>query len=194
MLPYAIMAIQNSNRRNFMTGLYIDYHALLRHKAFAILGSYQDAEDTVSAAFARLVGKVEFLEKMESCVLTAYVVSTVENVARNFIKHRGVVSKHAYLGSSDDALDAISKTDGGEDIQRLIADRDAVSTALGHLGGLPEMDMRVLEYKYILQLSDKEIAALLDIKPQSVRQYLTRARRKAKELLKERGITSSADI
>ena len=41
-----------------------------------------------------------------------------------------------------------------------------------------------MESKYILQLSDKEIAKELDLAPQSVRSFLTRARRKAYAILK----------
>lgn len=57
--------------------------------------------------------------------------------------------------------------------------------ALAHvISKLPERDKALLESKYILQLSDKEIAKELDLAPQSVRSFLTRARRKAYAILK----------
>ena len=52
----------------------------------------------------------------------------------------------------------------------------------------PRLDMRsryILEAKYILEKSDKEIADELHIKPQSVRMALTRARKNAIELLRK---------
>ena len=49
---------------------------------------------------------------------------------------------------------------------------------------LSERDRRLLESKYILGLSDKDIAKELDISPPSVRNYLTRARRRAYAMMK----------
>ena len=49
---------------------------------------------------------------------------------------------------------------------------------------LPEKDRMVLESKYILELSDEEIAKELNIAAKSVRSYLTRARRKAFAMMK----------
>ena len=49
---------------------------------------------------------------------------------------------------------------------------------------LSEKDRILLESKYILMLSDKEIAEELNIAPSSVRSCLTRARRKAYAILK----------
>ncbi|MDR0292760.1 MAG: sigma-70 region 4 domain-containing protein [Oscillospiraceae bacterium] len=54
------------------------------------------------------------------------------------------------------------------------------------LDKLPERERAVLVYKYVMDMTDNEIAALLDIQPQSVRQYLTRARRNAIMVLNKR--------
>jgi len=40
-----------------------------------------------------------------------------------------------------------------------------------------------LYFKYILEMHDREIADILNIAPASMRQYLTRVRRKAKDLM-----------
>ena len=53
----------------------------------------------------------------------------------------------------------------------------------------PQLDARsryLLEAKYILEMGDAEIASSLDIKPSSVRMSLTRARKNALELLKNK--------
>lgn len=47
---------------------------------------------------------------------------------------------------------------------------------LAHLG---ERDRILLTEKYLKETSDEEIAAMLEIKPQCVRVYLARARRRA---------------
>jgi RNA polymerase sigma-70 factor (ECF subfamily) len=47
---------------------------------------------------------------------------------------------------------------------------------------LPEKQKELLYFKYMLGMNDSEIAAIFDIAPDSVRQYLTRARRSAKKI------------
>lgn len=44
---------------------------------------------------------------------------------------------------------------------------------------LPQRDRDILMYRYILEMSDEEIAGLLNIKPGSVRMCLSRARKNA---------------
>ncbi|SFR14632.1 RNA polymerase sigma factor, sigma-70 family [Desulfoscipio geothermicus DSM 3669] len=48
---------------------------------------------------------------------------------------------------------------------------------------LSEKQKDLLYFKYILEMTDTEIAETFGIAPDSVRQYLTRARRAAKELM-----------
>lgn len=48
---------------------------------------------------------------------------------------------------------------------------------------LPEKQKDLLYFKYILGMADAEIAEIFGIAPDSVRQYLTRARREAKKLM-----------
>lgn len=52
---------------------------------------------------------------------------------------------------------------------------------------LPKEDRLALEAKYILQLSDREIARQLGIQPASVRMRLTRARRRARKEMEKEG-------
>lgn len=47
---------------------------------------------------------------------------------------------------------------------------------------LPEKEKELLYFKYILEMDNSELAEILGIALASVRQYLTRARRKAQEL------------
>ncbi|MDD4621440.1 MAG: sigma-70 region 4 domain-containing protein [Methanosarcina sp.] len=48
---------------------------------------------------------------------------------------------------------------------------------------LPPKQKYLLYFKYLLEMNDKDIAEILNISPDSVRQYLTRARRETKKLI-----------
>ena len=52
---------------------------------------------------------------------------------------------------------------------------------------LSETDNLILTGKYFLDYSDAELAAFIGCKPSSIRMMLTRARRNALNLIKERG-------
>lgn len=53
----------------------------------------------------------------------------------------------------------------------------------------PQLDLRtrqLLEDKYVLNMSDAEIASALGVKPSSVRMLLTRARSKARKAIEKK--------
>lgn len=53
------------------------------------------------------------------------------------------------------------------------------------ISNLPQKQKDLLFFKYILEMSDEDIAEVFEIAPNSVRQYLTRARRNAKKLMEK---------
>jgi RNA polymerase sigma-70 factor (ECF subfamily) len=99
-----------------------------------------------------------------------------------FIKHRDVQQKHIYFGEDADLAEMIPSP-----IDNIIEDRIVHQEEIAELRDiilkLPEKHKDLLYFKYILELHDGEIADILNIAPDSVRQYLTRARRAAKALL-----------
>lgn len=52
---------------------------------------------------------------------------------------------------------------------------------------LSERDRNLLYHKYNLEMSDKEISEIMDIPVNNIRQFLTRARRRALNILKKEG-------
>ncbi len=58
-------------------------------------------------------------------------------------------------------------------------DMERVDLLSRGLEKLPQRDRDILMYRYILEMSDEEIAGLLNIKPGSVRMCLSRARKNA---------------
>ena len=69
----------------------------------------------------------------------------------------------------------------------MIIQKEELETLSNAILRLLEKDKDLLYYKYILEMNDVEIAKILSIAPDSVRQYLTRARRKARKLMEKEG-------
>ena len=54
---------------------------------------------------------------------------------------------------------------------------------------LPQRELDILNYRYLLELPHKEIARLMGLKPEHVRMLLTRAKRKLLLAYREKGGT-----
>ncbi len=180
MIMMLISEMEKDEDKAFMLNLYKDYYGLVRKNVYNITHHADNVEDLTNDTFIKLIGKISLLRTFESCKLVAYVVYTSKSVAINFIKHRDVQQKHAYYGEE---MDLAERIPGIEDPEDRIIHQEEMKEMGNVIVKLPDKQKDVLYFKYILEMDDRDIAEILKIAPDSVRQYLTRARRSAKELL-----------
>lgn len=184
MLMIMIAALESDDDKTFILNLYRNYYALVRKTVYNITRDGEHAEDLVNDTFIRLIEKISLIRTLESCKLAAYVVYTSRSVAINFTKHRDVQQKYLYFGEGADLAEWIpSLTDNI--IEERIIHQEEITALRDAILKLPEKQKELLYFKYILELHDQEIADIFNIAPDSVRQYLTRARREAKELMEK---------
>ena len=181
MMPLALLTIEDDDDRAFMTQLYEKYSGLMYRVAYDCVRDYSDAQDIVNDVVVKLIDKIPLLREKESCVLRSYVVSAIRRTSLNALKKRG---RKALL--DDDAL-----ADMPDD--RATVEADAIARAsqadiAAALDKLPERERHLLRWKYFEEYTDEEIAALLGIGKDSVRAYLTKARRHMRALLERQGI------
>lgn len=175
MIPIYILAIESDHDRDFMTGLYLDYKGLIYREILARSGA-ETADDLVQETMIRLIDKVELLETLDEKRLTAYVAETAKNIAKNHLR-----KKEGRTVSVEELSELPDPTGTAED--RVLGSVD--TSALKQVwGSLPEDVRSLLRMKYFLQMDNKEIAAHLGIKPESVRMRLTRARGRLLERMK----------
>ena len=184
MIMLMITALESEEDKAFMLNLYKNYYALVRKTVYNITRDKHQAEDLANDTFIKLIDKISSIRTLESCSLAAYVVYTSRSVAINFIKRRDVQQKHLYFGEDADLAEKIpSLTDNI--IEERIVHQEEINELKDAILKLPEKQKELLYFKYILELHDREIANILNIAPGSVRQYLTRARREAKEIMEK---------
>ena len=176
----AILKLESEEERNFMANLYINYRALMKKKAFGYVDNNYDAEEIVQIAFLKLIEKVARLKTLECCKLTAYIVSTIETTSLDFIRSRKRSSNSMFLFGDDDVIQDIPDIDTPEKIIAENYDKEIIHKAIKKLN--PKYKI-IIEGKYFLNMPDKEIAEILNIKPKSVREYLTRARKALQKIL-----------
>lgn len=181
MLPVVMAAMDDPQERDFMTQLYLEYEKLLFSTAWKFTTSRYDAEEIVQSSLERLIKKVSVLQRLERCTLAAYIVSTVRNTALNHLRKADRIRRtEADIDRQPEADEAQLSLD---DMLILRENRRTIAAAWPDV---PEGDRLLLEGKYLLELSDGELAALAGCKVDSVRMKLTRARRRAMKIMLEK--------
>jgi RNA polymerase sigma-70 factor (ECF subfamily) len=166
--------------REFILALYEKYNKLIYRKIQDRVGTTHEIEDLVNDTLIKLIEKIETLKSLEERELLYYIVKASNHTASDFIKRCSVQQKHIYYGNANDLRDNISelKDESYTYNERL---EDLAKAILK----LPERDSGLLIDKYFFHKTDRELAASIGIKENSVREYLTRARRRARALMEK---------
>lgn len=178
--PVVIMAIENSEDRDFMMRLYDEYHRIMCAQAYEVLQDHQYVEDVISEACLALIEKIEILTQLECPALRAYIVSTIRNTALNFVKRLSRQRKRT-LDDPDLAFETIADEKAQVDSGILL--NDEVERVTRAILQLPESEQKVMQMKFYDNMSNDEIALNLGVKAESVRKYIVRARRHILEIL-----------
>ena len=181
MIMMVIAAMESDENKAFILNLYHDYYGLVRKTVYNITHDANHVEDLINDTFIKLIEKISLIRTLDSCKRTAYIVYTSKSVAINFIKHRDVQKKHTYYGKDRDLAEKIPNL--GDTMEERVVHQEEIEELGNAILRLPEKQKDLLYFKYILEMKDREIARIFEISPDSVRQYLTRARRKAKDLM-----------
>ena len=182
MLPIILSAVESPGDQDFLFQLYTKYQRLMFSTVRKYLTDPQEVEDVVQDALVKMIEIVSKLREMDCCTLPALVVIIVRNTSIDHAKHLNVTNKHSLpLSYSSDAASEAPSLDE----LAILGER---SSSLHNIWPrLSEDDQLLLYGKYVLGLSDQELARLIGCKPNSIRMKLTRARRKAlNEVKKER--------
>ena len=165
---------------SFMKDLYQKYARLMYATALDCMPGSQDCEDIVQDAVESLCRKVHMLMDLPTPALTVYIVSTVKNKARDFLRHQAVVSRHitALDEVSLDRYEAPAPTP-----ETLVEIKEDAAGLYKVWNRLPGEDRDLLYRKYVLGQSNEELAEIFHCKKDNIRMRLMRAKRKAAALM-----------
>lgn len=170
------------NHAASITAFYFKYKALLFREVWKYLSTQDEAEDIVCETLVRILEKAETFYAMSPAQQIQYARAIVRNLSFRHYKR----SEHFTMIPFEEVE------------AHLLADPDVNLESIAHRklqvlhlrkvwAKLPPKDRLLLEQKYILNWSNEQIASQLKIKPQSVRMYLTRAKRHTVKFLREEG-------
>lgn len=163
--------VEAHDRDRVLTGLFIDQYDPLRRLAYVLLGNGAMAEEIVMEAFAKATSKWHLVGKADHP--SAYMRQIVVNLCRSKIRRQILERKvgEMFKRRDEDIVDRTAEGYGMDlDIWRAVQ-------------RLPERQRSVVVLRYLEDLSEPEIAEVLDVPVGTVKSQLSRGRRKLAQWL-----------
>lgn len=183
MITFLISAEEKDGKRKFLADIFEKYYDAMLRKAEKLIPDSEDAAELVQEVFIDFIERAEGIMAVEEKKLPAYLMSSVRFASYNYYRRKRTEKKHLVFESFEE--DAELLCDEKAIPEELFIKKEAAEALCAALEKIPEKYRNILEYKYILGLSDREIGARINISENSVRSCLTRARRKAFAVMKE---------
>ncbi|MVZ61065.1 RNA polymerase sigma-70 factor [Sphingobacterium humi] len=167
-----LVILKNDNEQAY-EAIYKRYHSLLFIYAHKKLLDKKEAEDVVQDVLLKLWHNRQQLDERMS--LPAYLYTAVRNKAFDIFAHQQVSEK--YLASLADFNPAVANTD------YLLRENQLKELIQREIDALPVRMREIFQLSRRDKLSNKEIAAYLDLSPHTVDTQIKRALRLLKKRL-----------
>ena len=170
LLMFLSLLGSDEDRKKF-TELYEEYHELIESVAIKILRDQHAAEDAVQNTYKQIIDHFEKIYEVPCEKLRYWIISIVRNEALMILrKEKRVVTLEDWTIVEQAAEDV----SGYNDLVALFRE-------------LPETYRAVLEMKFLLDYSSKEIAKHLNISARAVDTRVSRGRELLKKIVEREG-------
>ena len=183
MITFLLTVLTDQDDRELVLDLYEKHRSYVSKRIYRLTGDKNNLEDLVSEAFIRLITNISTIRELDCRKRVAYLVYISRSVAIDSLRSRGVQNSHIYYGADEDLAGTIA--DLSLSIDGQIMQEAGLEEVLWVIADLPEVQKDILYFRYVLEMGHEEIAGRVGLAPASVRQYLTRARRRARRLYEE---------
>jgi len=170
------------SEEDFVVQIYNQYKNLMFSTAQKYTSNIADQEDIVQTSLERLIRIFSDVPPSKYCISATYIVYTVRSVSIDFLRKQGKDTAYC-ISLEDDCLEEMEKA--SETLDNSITLSENAVQLKQIMSKLSEEERILLNGKYILDQTDKELAIILGCKPSSIRMKLTRARQRAMKLFKK---------
>ena len=183
-IPASILAIENEGDRDFMENIFFSYQRLIYHEIGSILNDPWSKDDIFQTVIVQLINNIDTLRPMSAKVLTSYIATSARNATLTYIRN---ISRRKEI-LADEFDNSNVDDDHGSDPEFILLKSEEINSLAKIWDELDDKTKFLLSSRYILEKSYAEIANDLNVKPESARMALTRARRAALSLSKKNHI------
>lgn len=186
MLPIITCAIESPEDHDIISEYFQKNKLRLYAEARKYFSTQEDVEDIVYESLVRIMDHMEKFRSLLPQERIQYGRAIVRNLSYTCLKRRSYFTFEPF--EDVDMYLAIEESQLPDNIVFRQIQLDKIRQIWAEM---PVEDRLLLEQKYVLDWSDKELASKLGIQSQSVRMRLTRAKRKIILLMKEQGFQIS---
>ncbi len=171
-----LLILESEADRTLLSGLFTACYHRMRGVALAILRTPDAAEDAVQDTFVRCMDRMDTLRALPEQARATYLLTATKHNALTRLKAGG---------REGVPVEELELADPSASVEERVIDSLTVAEVKEAFKKLPVSLKDVLRYKYLMELSDGEIARTLGVSKSTVRVYLMRARRAVLKLCKE---------
>ena len=181
MLAFYIASLDTEAERIKIAEIYDEHKPVMLRYALVISKNKEIAEDAVHNAFLAVIKHKESYFQLDSMDLRNKLIIITKNKCVDIMRQR-----NKYVDEPVDEMDdvLVSKELPVED---KIIQSDEYDTIKRYVASLDEASRVVLEMKYLLDMTYKEIGVELGISPKHVDTRIMRAKEKVRRLIAEGG-------
>ena len=165
--------------------LYALYKDKMYKVAYQILHNRHDAEDAVHDSVIAIIDNLEKIKKINCHETWSYIVTIVKNRAFNIYQRKGKRSERE-AREQDYRNYPCEQQESPEDAYLY---KDVTTILQELILELPYPKRQILYLHYYMDMTFVEIAKIMELSEENVRQIAARSRQKLEKQLRERGIT-----
>lgn len=158
-----LMSLESEKDRKIMTDIYNKYNETVFYVALKIMKTQDVAEEVAQDVWTKVVEKFERISCLADDEMKPYLTVMTRNMAFNYLKSEKKKTSYSFeeLQENGDSRINISTAGGA-------AAEDKYSDIVHMINNMPDIYKNVLELKYVLEWSNKEISSLLGISESKV--------------------------
>ena len=182
LFPLAIIELDDESDKAFMKNVFEDFQKIMYLKAYSVMKNTHDAEDIVNECWIALCDHIPLLRELKQksfCDLRRYLVIAVRNACINRMNKKDRRHEVLFEGSDEYAASVQAKHSAEDEAVMAVS----IEECMKAVKMLPEMYYDILMMKSVQGASNAEIAKQFGIKEDSVRAYVSSARKKARAML-----------
>lgn len=174
MMLFYLSLVQTDRDKQKIQRVYEQYYGLMMYIASRYCPQRSDAEDVVHDAIVKIIKHLACIDANDAIRTKAFCVTVVKHTALDRLKAK----ENNVISMEDFQEEPVHSND-------FAIDEDTYADLVRAIRALDDPYRIVLTLKYVNDMTDKEIAALLGISEKTVSVRLTRGRQKLRKELEE---------
>lgn len=178
MIQLFLAVMEEQSDRDLISDIYRQYYGLMYYVVKDYVNDKATIEDVIHDSIIRMIHHISTIRKLDCYKRRAYIVKVCKSVSLDRI--RKVSKEIAFEDLHENIFDTLQSD---ENVETEVMLGESRQSWINWIRALPTRQQHLLFAKYYLELNDREISELLQIKEQNVRVYIGRARKQLEKII-----------